>query len=160
MADFTPYPGAQQNWPVAAGAFVDNKYAVPVFWRTKPTIRRNGLSECRNCARSCRRGAVIAFMARRAQEVGGNGLIVLATNRQYVGSVSNSSVTGNVYGQGFTATAFGTTTPMFGGQGDAVVIRFRRAIYSSLPKLLVTSRSPESVRGFCHCDFSVHARIC
>ena len=45
-------------------------------------------------------------MARRPQELDGNGLIVLGTNRQYVGSVSSSSVTGNVYGQGFTATGF------------------------------------------------------
>ena len=73
-----------------------------------------------------RRGAVIAFMARRAQELGGNGLIVLGTNREYVGSVSSTSVIGNVYGQGFTATGFGTSTPMFGGKGDAVVIRLRR----------------------------------
>jgi hypothetical protein len=68
---------------------------------------------------------VIVLMARRAQEVGGNGLIVLGTNRQYVGSVFSSSVSGNVYGQGFNATGVGTTTPMFGGQGDAVVIRLR-----------------------------------
>src|SRR6476660_4798889 len=32
VADFTPYSGAQQNWPVGSGAFVDNKYAVPVFY--------------------------------------------------------------------------------------------------------------------------------
>ena len=125
-ADFTPYRGAQQNWPVATGAFVDNKYAVPVFFGApnRPYDVLGYLNAETAPVRS-RRGAVIAFMARRAQEVGGNGLIVLGTNRQYVGSVSSSSVTGNVYGQGFTATGFGTTTPLFGGQGDAVVIRFR-----------------------------------
>src|SRR4030095_10110086 len=32
VADFTPYGGAQQNWPIGSGAFVDNKYAVPVFY--------------------------------------------------------------------------------------------------------------------------------
>ena len=84
---------------VGSGAFVDNKYAVS------------------------RRGAVIAFMARRAQELGGNGLIVVGTNREYAGSVSSASVSGNVYGRGFSATGFGTTTPLFGGEGDAVVLR-------------------------------------
>src|SRR6266542_5572736 len=126
MADFTPYSGAQQNWPVATGTFVDNKYAVPVFYGppNRPYDVLGYLNAETAPVRS-RRGAVIAFMARRAQELGGNGLIVLGTNRQYVGSVSSSSVSGNVYGQGFTATGFGTSTPMFGGQGDAVVIRLR-----------------------------------
>ena len=125
-ADFTPYRGAQQNWPVATGAFVDNKCAVPVFFG--PPNRPYdvlGYLNAETAPVRGRRGAVIAFMARRAQELSGNGLIVLGTNRQYVGSVSSSSVSGNVYGQAFTATGSGTTTPMFGGQGDAVVIRLR-----------------------------------
>jgi hypothetical protein len=123
---FTPYRGAQQNWPVATGAFVDNKYAVPVFFGSpsRPYDVLGYLNAETAPVRS-RRGAVIAFMARRAQELGGNGLIVLGTSRQYTGSVSTGSVTGNVYGQGFTATSFGTSTPMFGGNGDAVVIRLR-----------------------------------
>lgn len=126
VADFTPYRGAQQNWPVATGAFVDNKYAVPVFFgppnRPYDVI---GYLNAETAPVRSRRGAVIAFMARRSQELGGNGLIMLGTNRQYVGSVSSSSVSGSVYGQGFTATGFGTSTPMFGGQGDAVVIKLR-----------------------------------
>ena len=111
---------------MATGAFMDNKYAAPVFFGApnRPYDVLGYLNAETALVRS-RRGAVIAFMARGAQELGGNGLIVLGTNRQYVGSVSSSSVSGNVYGQGFTATGFGTTTPMFGGQGDAVVIRFR-----------------------------------
>src|SRR6266487_7071320 len=126
VADFTPYRGAQQNWPVGSGAFVDNKYAVPVFYGSpnRPYVVLGYLNAETAPVRS-RRGAVIAFVARRAQELGGNGLIVLGTNRQYVGSVSSSSVAGNVYGQGFTATGFGASTPMFGGKGDAVVIRLR-----------------------------------
>src|SRR5437879_11543422 len=120
MADFTPYRGAQQNWPVAAGAFVDNKYAVPVFFGppNRPYDVLGYLNAETAPVRS-RRGAVIAFMARRAQEVGGNGLIVLGTNREYVGAVSSSSVTGNVYGGGFSGTGFGTTTTLFGGMRDA-----------------------------------------
>jgi len=126
VADFTPYRGAQQNWPVAAGAFVDTKYAVPVFFgapsRPYDVI---GYLTAESAPVRSRRGAVVAFMARRAQELGGNGLIVLGTGSQYVGSVSTGSVTGNVYGQGFTATGFGTSTAMFGGKGDAVVIKLR-----------------------------------
>ena len=29
--EFTPYAGAQQNWPIASGAFVSNKYVLPVY---------------------------------------------------------------------------------------------------------------------------------
>ena len=31
VADFTPYQGAQQNWPTARGAFVSTQYAVPAY---------------------------------------------------------------------------------------------------------------------------------
>src|SRR5439155_19118021 len=107
VADFTPYSGAQQNWPVgSSGAFVDNKYAVPVFYGA-PNRRYIvlGYLNAETAPVRSRRGAVIAFMARRAQELVGNGLILLSTNREYVGAVSSGSVTGNVYGQGFTATS-------------------------------------------------------
>ena len=108
----------------AAVLFVDNKYAVPVFYgapnRAYVVL---GYLNAETAPVRSRRGAVIAFMARRAQELGGNGLIVVGTNREYAGSVSSASVSGNVYGRGFSATGFGTTTPLFGGEGDAVVLR-------------------------------------
>jgi len=126
VADFTPYSGAQQNWPVAAGGFVDTKYAVPVFFgapnRPYDVI---GYLNAETAPVRSRRSAVIAFMARRAGEVGGNGLIIVGTSKEYTGSVSSGSVYGNVYGSGFNATGFGTSTPLFGGKGDAVVIRLR-----------------------------------
>ena len=126
IADFTPYSGTQQNWPVSTGTFVDNKYAVSVFFGApnRPYIVLGYLNAETAPVRS-RRGAVIAFMARRAQEMGGNGLIVLGTSKEYGGSISNSSVTGSVYGGGFNATGFATTTPLFRGKGDAVVIGLR-----------------------------------
>ena len=126
VADFTPYSGTQQNWPVGSGAFVDNKYAVPVFYG--PPNRPYGVLGYLNAETApvrSRRGAVVSFMARRAQELGGNGLIVLGTNKEYAGSVSSGSVYGNVYGGGFDATSFGTTTALFRGKGDAVVIGLR-----------------------------------
>src|SRR5436190_20809822 len=106
IADFTPYSGAQQNWPVSSGTFVDNKYAVPVFYGApnRPYVVIGYLNAETAPVRS-RRGAVVAFMARRAQELGGNGLIVIGTGSQYAGSVSAGSVTGTMYGQGFTATS-------------------------------------------------------
>src|SRR5437870_13858707 len=83
VADFTPYRGAQQNWPVATGAFVDTKYAVSVFFGApnRPYDVLGYLNAETAPVRS-RRSAVVAFMARRAQELGGTGLIVLGTNRQ------------------------------------------------------------------------------
>jgi hypothetical protein len=32
IADFTPYEGAQQNWPTANGAFVSHQYVVPAYY--------------------------------------------------------------------------------------------------------------------------------
>jgi hypothetical protein len=123
-ADFTPYAGAQQNWPTARGAFVATQYAVPVFFgapnRPYDVI---GYLKAETDAFRNTQGHVIDFMARRAREVGGNGLIVVGVGSHYLGSVSSGSVYGNVYGQGFTATSYATSTPMFGGNGDAVVIR-------------------------------------
>jgi hypothetical protein len=126
MADFTPYRGAQQKWPVASGTFVETKYAVPVFFGApdRPYDVLGYLNAETAPARS-RRGMVISFMARRAKEVGGNGLILLGTGRQYTGSISDETVTGTVYGSGFTATSFGSSVPMFGGTGTAIVIKLR-----------------------------------
>jgi uncharacterized protein YbjQ (UPF0145 family) len=119
-ADFTPYSGAQQNWPVATGGFVDTKYAVPVFYGT-PNRPYNviGYLKAETDAYRNTRDQVIGFMARRARELGGNGLILVGTSSHYMGSVT--SVYGNVYGSGFSAT--GTSIGLFGGNGDAVVIR-------------------------------------
>jgi len=126
MADFTPYRGAQQNWPIAADAFVETKYAVPVFLgapnRPYDVI---GYLNAETAPIRSRQGAVIAFMARRAKELGGSGLIILGTGSEYAGSVSTGSMTGSAYGQGFTATSFGTSVPLFGGKGTAVVIKLR-----------------------------------
>ena len=36
-ADFTPYVGAQQNWPTAGGAFVSNRYVVPAYYGLPPS---------------------------------------------------------------------------------------------------------------------------
>ena len=34
--EFTPYAGAQQNWPISSGAFVSNKYVLPVYQGPPP----------------------------------------------------------------------------------------------------------------------------
>jgi hypothetical protein len=125
-ADLTPYHGTQQNWPVASGAFADNKYAVPVFYGTPDRpYDVIGYLKAETDAYRNTKGQVIDFMARRAREVGGNGLVVVSMGSHYLGSLSSGSVYGNVYGQGFTATSYSTSVPMFGGNGDAVVIRLR-----------------------------------
>jgi hypothetical protein len=87
IADFTPYGDDQQNWPVGSGTFVDNRYAGPVFYDApnRSYVVLGYLNPETAPVRS-RRGTVIAFMARRAQELGGNGLIILGTNREYIGS--------------------------------------------------------------------------
>jgi hypothetical protein len=71
---------------MARGAFVETRYAVPVFFGTPdhPYDVLGYLNAETAPARS-RRGMIIAFIARRAKEVGGNGLIVLGTGREYTG---------------------------------------------------------------------------
>jgi uncharacterized protein YbjQ (UPF0145 family) len=97
-ADFTPYHGSQQNWPVASGAFIDNKHTVPVFYGTanRPYDVIGYLKAETDAFRNTQ-SQVIDFMAHRAREVGGNGLIVVGTGSHYLGSVSSGSVYGNVW---------------------------------------------------------------
>lgn len=124
MADFTPYSGAQQNWPVSPGAFVERKYDVPVY-RSNPDRPYKVLGYISARTAPVRRHAIVAFMARRARELGGDALILTGSGSTYAGSIQTTSV--NVFATGNTATATGlsTTAPLYGGKGDGIVIKFR-----------------------------------
>ena len=79
-ADFTPYSGMQQNWPVATGAFVETKYEVLVY-RGPPDRAYWVLGHISFDTAAVLRRSVTALMARRAKEMGGDGLILLSTLR-------------------------------------------------------------------------------
>ncbi len=116
-ADFTPYRGAQQNWPVGSGAFVETKCTVPVFFGPpNQPYEVLGYLNAETAPIRSQRGMVIAFMARRAKELGGNALIITGTGTEYAGNISSASTIGTIYGGGFTATSFGSSIPMFAGR--------------------------------------------
>lgn len=122
-ADFTPYSGNQQNWPVASGAFVDTKYDVPVY-HGSPDRPYRVVGYLSADTAPVRRFAVVAFMARRAHEVGGDALILLSKGAVYSGSLETSSATGFVSGNTINVYGQRNSYPLFRGRGDGVVIKF------------------------------------
>lgn len=122
-ADFTPYSGTQQNWPVAAGAFVETKYDVPVY-RGTPDRPYRVLGYLSADTAPVRRHAVTAFMARRAKELGGDALILTSKGAEYQGSIQTSSANAWVSGNIVTASGMRTTIPLYRGKGEGVVIKF------------------------------------
>lgn len=121
-ADFTPYSGAQ-SWPVAQGAFVETKYDVPVYHGTPDRpYRVLGLLSADTAP--VRQFAVVAFMARRTRELGGDALILLDKRKTYAGSIKASSA--QAYVSGNTLSIYGNTNTfaLFRGRGDGVVIKF------------------------------------
>lgn len=122
-ADFTPYSGAQ-NWPVSGGAFVDRKYDVPVY-HGNPDRPYKVVGYLSADTAPVRRFAVVAFMARRAKELGGDALILLSKGQTYQGTLQTTSVNAYASGNMITAHSLTNSFPMFRGKGDGIVIRFR-----------------------------------
>src|SRR5437870_3021800 len=75
-AEFHPYQGAQQQWPTAPGALVDNRYTIPAYYGYPPhpyvvigsvashTLRLN-------------RFAVLSYAANRAKAIGADAIIAV-----------------------------------------------------------------------------------
>ncbi len=153
MADFTPYVGAQQNWPTASGAFVATQYAVPVYYGLppRPYIVLGYLDAT---TAPIRQRGVVEFAARRAKEIGGDAIIVQSTGRQYVGTYSSggaftsgnysgtfsgtaigSGVYGHTYGSGYATTStWGTSIPLFAGKASVLIIKFKQKTAELLHK--------------------------
>jgi hypothetical protein len=143
-ADFTPYQGAQQNWPTARGAFVATQYAVPVYhgYPPRPYIVLGYLDAT---TAPIRQRGVVEFAARRAKEIGGDAIIVIGTGTQYAGTYSSggaftsgnysgnfsgTAVGANVYGQSHgsgyaTTNAWGSSVPLFLGKASVLIIKFK-----------------------------------
>jgi hypothetical protein len=121
MADFTPYQGAQQNWPISPGTFVDTKYVVPVFYGPPPRPYRV-LGYLSATTAPIRAAGTVEFMARRAREMGGNGLILISKGSQYAGTYTSGSASAVAYGNSAYASGSSISTPVYWGTGTAVVI--------------------------------------
>lgn len=140
VAEFTPYSGAQQNWPTAPGAFVANQYAVPAYYGypQRPYIVLGYLDAT---TAPVRRRGVVEFAARRAKEIGGDAIIVQNSGAQYAGTYSSGGavtsgnytgtyVVGGRYGSvsssGFATTnAWGSSVPLFAGKASVLIIKFK-----------------------------------
>lgn len=92
-----------------------------------------------------RQRGVVAFAARRAQEIGGDAIVVQSSGRQYAGTVSSggaytsgnysgsftgtaigSGVYGHTYGRGYSTTnAWGSSVPLFLGKASVLIIKFK-----------------------------------
>jgi hypothetical protein len=117
IADFTQYSGRQQNWPTQPGAFVATNHLIPAYihsWPNRPYIVIGYLDAT---TAPIRRRGVVSFAARRAKELGADAIIVMQQGQEYAGTIGNSSAftSGNVYNNGFAATATGTSfsAPLF-----------------------------------------------
>jgi len=137
-ADFTPYVGAQQNWPTSSGAFVQTveagigpmseggRYKLPVYFGppNRPyrvigyldaesgnlAIWQSGKTEALRPAVkiAARHGADALILVTQGVETRGS------TTTSFGNAASNTSVSGTVYGSGiFDANA--TTTGSFFG---------------------------------------------
>src|SRR5438132_2784922 len=123
MADFTPYRGAQQNWPTSPGTFVDTKYAVPVFYGPPPR-QYQVIGYLSATTAPIRAAGTVEFMARRAKEMGGNGLILMSKGSRYAGTYTSADVSGTAYGNSVYASGSSISTPVYWGTGTAVLTRF------------------------------------
>ena len=141
--EYTAYSGAQQNWPVASGSFVQRKYDVPLYlgppdrpYRVLGSIEveapigvfETGYSETLRPA------------AREAAKHGADAIVLLERGTNVSGSTtfssgqwrSNTTATAGVYGNYFNAQSrttgggFGSTTtlPMRQARARVLAIKF------------------------------------
>jgi hypothetical protein len=99
--EFLTYSGAQQNWPTAAGAIVDTKLAIPVYYGLPPRPYRVLGEIVTSKPQGWRldvQSQAMEIAVDEAKRVGADAIIV--TSR-------DASITG--YTTGYTATVVGNT---------------------------------------------------
>jgi hypothetical protein len=146
-ADFSPYVGAQQKWPVASGSFVQRKFDLPVYFgppdrpyivlgymdtQSAPlAIWESGKDESIKPAvkEAARRGADALILL--GNETSGRGTITSSSANWN----SNTQLSGGVYGNNFygnsntTGNAFGSSfsSNIRYGHARAIAIKFLRS---------------------------------
>jgi len=124
---FKQYTGAQQNWPRAAGAYVDTTYDVPVFYGPPPqpynVIGYVDADAWPACDRK-----VIKAAARRAKSLGADAIVLVDVWSHYTGIVST---VGTTYASSYAIDHFapplitGTALPILNDYASAILIQFR-----------------------------------
>jgi hypothetical protein len=135
-SSFMAYSGAQQNWPTAAGGFVDTSGAVPAYFGL-PHRPYTILGYLDATTAPVRRAGVVKYAAAKAKELGGDAIIVVEQGSEYRGSFQSGSAytdgtytanrMGNtVYGDINTKTSYsGSSIPMYAGKSTVIVIRYK-----------------------------------
>ncbi len=131
--NFTPYEGAQQNWPIAPGAMVDRHHAVPIYYGppSRPYDVIGYVTVENAPGGRLFQNAGLGIAASEAQARGGHAIILQSSNRYQSGSVSTGYATGTGYYDRRTgyahgqASGIGSTVPVMKSSASAIVIRFR-----------------------------------
>jgi hypothetical protein len=145
--DFTPYAGAQQNWPTASGAFVSSKYVIPVYQGppARPYMVLGYVEAATSAGTGDYRTDAINAAARRAKGIGGDAIIVQSNGSDYAGTYSTGgavtsgnysgnvtgtavgpNVIGTVSGMGYSTTSgWGINAPLSRGRATVLVIKFK-----------------------------------
>jgi hypothetical protein len=142
--EYTAYSGAQQNWPVASGSFVQKKFDLPVYFGPPDRpYRVLGCMETESAPLAVwetGKSESIKPAVKEAIKHGADALILLASGTNATGSTtftsgqwgSNTTTTGGVYGDYFNAQSrttgggFGssTTFPIRKGYARVIAIKF------------------------------------
>lgn len=124
---FKQYTGAQQNWPRAAGAYVDTTCDVPVFYGPPPQAYDVvGYLDSETWPSWNRK--VITAAARRAKSLGADAIVLVDVWSHYTGIVST---VGTTYASSYALDHFapplvtGCALPVLDDYASAVLIRFR-----------------------------------
>jgi hypothetical protein len=142
--EYTAYSGRQQNWPVASGSFVSQKYGLPVYFGPPDRpYRVLGYMETQSAPLAVwetGKSESIKPAVKEAMKHGADALVLLASGTNVAGSTtlgsaqwrSNTTTTGGVYGNYFNAQSqttgggFGssTTFPIRKGYARVIAIQF------------------------------------
>ena len=85
--EYTPYSGGQQSWPTAPGAFVQKRFAVPIYYGDPPRAYRVlGMLEASGRRRTrANKADALEAAADQAKKMGADALIVKEESRENVG---------------------------------------------------------------------------
>jgi hypothetical protein len=142
--EYTAYSGAQQNWPVGRGSFVQQKFDLPVYLGPPDRpYRLLGYMEVESAPLAVwetGKSESIKPAVKEAIKHGADAVILLASGTNVRGSTtftsgqwgSNTTTTGGVYGDYFNAQSrttgggFGssTTLPIRKGYARVIAIKF------------------------------------
>lgn len=124
---FKQYTGSQQNWPRAAGAYVDTGYDVPVFYGPPPRpYDVIGYLDAEAWPATDRK--VLAAAARRAKTLDADAIVLVDIWSHYTGIVST---VGTTYASSYAINYFapplvtGRALPILDDYASAILIRFR-----------------------------------